>query len=148
MKNPEKIEATFKNAISNLSKFLPDGIIHIDLKFLEDSGLMYPSEQDKSKIKHDEPVFQFHIMESEDRVALFNEKFAVWIAPVSLNTQTGTLVIIGKYQDINNNNEAPKIELGFATNGMYNTSKIILKIIEHYINSIEATDKELETISL
>lgn len=149
MKNPEKIETTYYNLLENLPGSIPDGIINVDLNFLESASLINPlQESSTEQPKKDMPSFQFHIMESEEKVTLFNNKFAIWIMPTSKQAQTSTLVIIGQYNEDNNNNENPEISLAFSTTGMYNTSKFILKIIEHFIKKIISTERELQEISI
>ncbi|MCK5788326.1 MAG: hypothetical protein KAH32_04980 [Chlamydiia bacterium] len=164
MKNPEKIEATYHSVIKNLSHSIPDGIIKIDLDFLESASLISSHTNQQAQAPSSDPIapnpdsrekpaepkktLQFHIMESEEKVTLFNDNFAVWILPTTQNNQTSTIVIIGRYSDKNNNEESPNITLGFSTSGMYNTSKIILKIVEHFINDIVTTEKELSEIKI
>lgn len=153
MKNPEKIEAKYYDILENLSGCLPDGIIDIDLKFLEEANLISNKEEVEANYANnapkESPSMQFHIMESEDKVTLFNNEFTVWILPANSekNIQSKTLVVIGQYYDKENSEEVPTISLGFSTTGMYNTSKIILKIAEHFIKKITSADKSLQEIS-
>src|SRR3989337_2047266 len=92
MLNPMQIEEIYKQFIANLPTLAHDGITPIDLKFLHDQGLLQSIQEDKSD--PDDLTQYFHVIESVEKVTLFNEQFIVWIIPKMEEDQPTTYVLI------------------------------------------------------
>lgn len=157
MEHPAQLEACYKKFIQNLDSLVPDGVIKIDLAFLESEGILYPNNsvpKTQLSVSDFNSNFQFNVIESKDKVTLFNEKFVVWIVPTVSNKANATLAIIAtlpenKNTNINALHKQPmpsdlSIELAFLTEGIYNSSKIVLTLLEHLIKEIEDNKRMVE----
>ncbi len=140
MSNPITLEAAYHEFIEHLPFFLPDGVIEIDLKLLHENKILSPNKKASSKeIKH-----YFHIIETPEKITLFNDDYVVWIAPQKLGDRSLTLTLVAKLME---EKKQPELELAFSSRGVYNTSQIVLQVLEHFLEEINENDKMLESIS-
>lgn len=126
MLNPTQIEEAYKEFMGNLPQWAHDGVVYIDLKFLYDEGLLNVLQDDKSD--PDDLTQYFHVIESVEKVTLFNEQFIVWIIPKMDTEQPMTYVLIAL-----NHPEKAHLEVVFMTRGVYNTPRYVLKVLQHYL---------------
>ena len=136
MLNPVQIEEIYKEFTANLSNWAHDGVLQIDLSFLHDEGLLNTLQE-----SHDEPEDlsqYFHVIESVEKVTLFNEQFIVWIIPKMDGEQPLTYVLIAL-----NHPEKAHLEVVFATHGVYNTPRYVLKVLQHYLVDMLETEETL-----
>lgn len=140
MVNPIQLEESFSEFMKNLQKWIPDGIIQVDLKLLDELGLLH---QDQLESSDDEDQFPhyFHVIETSDKVTLFNHQFVVWIVPQVLNETPCTLTLIALM-----NSDKPCLELAFTTSGVYNTPKFVLKILRYYLSEVIDTEAIISSI--
>lgn len=136
MLNPIQIEETFKEFMGNLTEWAHDGITPIDLKFLHDQGLLSALQDDHSE--PDDLTQYFHVIESVEKVTLFNEQFIVWIIPKMEGEQPMTYVMIAL-----NHPEKIHLEVVFQTRGVYNTPRFVLKVLQHYLVDMLETEATL-----
>ena len=136
MLNPIQIEEAYKNFIANLPNLAHDGITTIDLKFLHDQGLLQAIQEDKSD--PDDLTQYFHVIESVEKVTLFNEQFIVWIIPKMDGDQPLTYVLIAL-----NHPENAHLEVVFSTRGVYNTPRYVLKVLQHFLVDMLETEETL-----
>ncbi len=136
MLNPVQIEETYKQFISNLTNCVHDGVTSIDLKFLHEQGLLSVLQDDKGD--PDDLTQYFHVIESIEKVTLFNEQFIVWIIPKMEGEQPQTYVLIAL-----NHPENAHLEVVFATNGVYNTPRYVLKVLQHFLVDMLETEETL-----
>lgn len=139
MINPVQLEESFMEFSQNIQKWAPDGIIGVDLNLLEQLGLL-----NNAKIDHpttDAITHYFHVIETIDKVTLFNEQFAVWIVPQNTEENSSTMTYIALIQA-----NRPHLEIIFATSGVYNTPKYILKILEHFLSEVIDTEAIISSI--
>jgi hypothetical protein len=135
MLNPIQIEETYKEFMGNLSNWVHDGVTQIDLKFLHDHDLLETIQNDKEE--PDDLTQYFHVIESPEKVTLFNEQFIVWIIP-KVDEQPSTFVLIAL-----NHPEKAHLEVVFATNGVYNTPRYVLKVLQHFLIDTLETEETL-----
>jgi hypothetical protein len=83
----------------------------------------------------------FHVIETPEKVTLFNEQFVVWIMPKVVQNAPITLTFIGRVTPLK-----AKLELVFSTTGFYNTPKFILKILEHFLTEVIDTEAIISSI--
>src|SRR3989304_5185386 len=76
MINPNVLEESYHEFFGNLSKWAPDGVLQVDLKLLDELGLLSNAQIEQSA--SDNLTHYFHIIETPDKVTLFNEQFAIW----------------------------------------------------------------------
>lgn len=136
MLNPIQIEEAYKDFISNLPARAHDGITQIDLKFLHDQGLLSALQDDHGD--PDDLTQYFHVIESTEKVTLFNEQFIVWIIPKMESEQPFTYVLIAL-----NHQEKAQLEIVFATYGVYNTPRYVLKVLQHFLADMLETEETL-----
>jgi hypothetical protein len=140
MINPGILEEAYREFSKNLTKWVHDEIIHVDMKLLSDLGLLNNKELEQpvsdAHLNH-----YFHIIETPDKVTLFNEQFAIWIVPDPVEEIPSTTTLIALLQA-----NKPHLEIVYTTSGVYNTPKYILKILQHYLSEVQDTEAVLSSI--
>ena len=139
MLNPTQIEDAYKEFATNLGLWMHDGITTIDLKFLHDSGLLQSLQEEQGE--PDDLTQYFHVIESVEKVTLFNDQFIVWIIPKMETEQPITYVMIALNQP-----EKAHLEIVFTTNGVYNTPRYVLKVLQHFLVDMLETEATLTSI--
>lgn len=136
MLNPIQIEEAYKEFTGNLSNWAHDGVLEIDLSFLHEEGILdtFQAEQADS----DDLTQYFHVIESVEKVTLFNEQFIVWIIPRMDGEEPMTYVLIAL-----NHQENPHLEIVFTTKGVYNTPRYVLKVLQHFLLDMLETEATL-----
>lgn len=139
MINPKVLEEAFDEFSNDIQKWVPDGIINVDLSLLHELGLLNHSEWDHS-ISDAHLTQYFHIIETQDRVTLFNDQFAIWIVPQLIDDNPTTTTYIALIQG-----PKPHLEIVYTTMGVYNAPKYILKILQHFLTEVQDTEKVLSS---
>lgn len=137
---PIHLDKAFKEFTSNLNSWMPEGIIDVSLPLLEEIGLLkhehFVEKQEVEQLPH-----YFHVIETNDKVTLFNHQFAIWIVPKLVDDQPTTLVLIALISK-----EKPHLEIVFSTKGVYNTPKFVLKLIKHYLSEVIDTEQAISSL--
>ena len=141
MMDPVKIEASYKEFMTNLSEWAHDGILKIDLHVLHDLNLLDSMKEDHDDT--DDLTQYFHVVESAEKVTLYNDQFLVWIVPKMDEQQPMTYVLIALCQQ----DHAPHLEIVFETSGIYNTPRYVLKILQHFLADVLETEQTLTSIA-
>ena len=136
MLNPMQIEETYKEFINDLPHWAHDGILSIDLQTLHEQGLLDNLYDDHGD--PDDLTQYFHVIESVEKVTLFNEQFIIWILPKTEIEQPMTYVLIAS-----NHLDAINLEIVFTTKGVYNTPRYVLKVLQHFLMDILDTEAAL-----
>lgn len=139
MINPVQLEEAFREFSENLPKWIPDGITQVNLGVLHELGLLSNAELESTS--PDQLMHLFHIIESSDKVTLFNEQFAIWIVPLTEQEKASTMTYISLITPTK-----PHLELVFSTTGVYNTPRYILRILQHYLNEVLDTEAVISSI--
>ncbi len=139
MINPKKLEEAFLEFSTDLQKWVPEGIVSVDLKLLHDLDLLNHSEWENS-VNESSLTQYFHIIETADKVTLFNDQFAVWIVPQLIDDISLTTTYIALAQG-----EKPHLEIVYTTKGVYNAPKYILKVLQHFLIEVQDTEKALSS---
>jgi len=137
--NPNQLEEAYQEFSRDLTKWVPDGILNVDLSLLHELGLL-----NTGVLEHgtsDELTHLFHVMETPDKVTLFNQQFAIWIVPQLINDTPSTLTYISLLAQ-----NKPNLEIVFATSGVYNSPKYILKILQHFLEEVIDTEATLSAM--
>ena len=130
---PSELEETFKDFTANFKKWAPDGVIEVGLESLCEMGLL--NEKDFDEEEPDEVTQFFHVIETPDKITLYNDKFAIWIVPQMINEISTTHTYISQ-----STKNKPQLELVYSTSGVYNTPKFILKVLQHFLLEVIDTD--------
>lgn len=137
MFDPKLLEEHYKRITSNLEKYLPEGMIELNIEMLHHLKLLDYSN------KHEELLTRFfHVIESPEKITLVNDDFIVWIIP-DHQTHPKTVVLIALNQP-----NIPKLELGFITRDVYNTSKLVLIVLEKFLHDIQENEESLRPYTL
>lgn len=139
MMNPAQLEEIFSQYISNLGQWAHDGVISVDLNLLQDFGLLEDLQNDNDD--PDDLTQYFHVIESVEKVTLFNEQFAIWIVPRLEDEIPTTYVLIALIAG-----SKPQLEIVFSTTGVYNTPKYVLKVLQHFLIDTLETEATLTAI--
>ena len=134
MKHPH--EELYKKYVLHLSEYLPDGMINIDLPLLQKMQLLDCEETPHSS--HHAMTHYFQVIETDEKITLLNEQFIVWIVPSQTEPKSCTRVFIALQQS-----SGPHLELAFCVSGVYNTSRLLLRILEKYLEEIYENEELL-----
>ena len=139
MMNPIQLEEAYKDFTENFQKWAPDGFINVNLQLLQDLGLLSTEEEsaDSESIAQ-----QFHVIETNDKVTLFNQQFAIWIVPQVDTELPSTLILISLIQNLK-----PHLEIVYTTSGVYNTPQYILRVLQHFLTEVLDTEAIISSIN-
>lgn len=127
-----QIEECYQKYIKNINSLLPEGIIEVDLKLLQKHNLLNYHKKDKQ----DRALTRyFHVIETNEKITLVNDQFVVWIIPEKVNYVPITYTLIA----INKENE-PHLEMAFSASGCYNSSRLVLRLLEVFLLEIQETE--------
>lgn len=139
MENPQEIEVVFQKYMSNLKEYAPDGIIDVDLQLMQELDLLHSDESFESE--HAELSHSFYVVESHEKLTLFNDRFVVWIVPQIVDDVATTYTLIALNEDQKN-----RLEMVFATTGVYNHSSLVLRILEKFLDQIDENEEEIHKL--
>jgi hypothetical protein len=127
-----ELDSSYEQFIRRLPELIPDGVTMVDLKLLQKLGLLHEEiEQDASSSL----TRFFHVVESKDKITLFNDQFVIWIVPEKINQEPTTLVLIAL-----DGQSKPKLEMAFSISGIYNTSRLVLRVLEKFLSEIQENE--------
>ena len=99
------LDVLYKQYMKDISKWLPDGIIEVNLDLLSKYHLLHFHDvgiNDSSLTRY------FHVIESDDKLVLVNSEFVIWIVPENSPEESATFTLIA----LNKNGEIkPEIAL-------------------------------------
>lgn len=131
------IENSYKLYAKNLSKWLPEGVIDVDLSLLQKLDLLHYHDPLK---KNPRLTRYFHVIESNDKITLINDLFVVWIVPDKAGPTPMTYTLIAL------NPSQPHLELAYSTTGVYNSSRLVLRILEKFLEEIQENEDLMATL--
>lgn len=132
------VEEYYKKISANLNAWLPEGVIEVDLVFLQSLGLLKYHSLDKKDFSL---TRYFQLLESTEKITLINDQFIVWIVPEKIHERAMTYVLIAL-----NHPQNPHLETAFTTTGIYNSSRLVLRILEKILFEIQETEDAIKTI--
>lgn len=133
-----ELDFSYEHFMRHLSEFIPDGIIQVDLKLLQKLGLLHeelPVESQGALTRF------FHVVESKDKITLFNDQFVIWIVPEKINNEPQTLVLVAIEKEAK-----PHLEMAFSMSGIYNTSRLVLRVLEKFLAEIQENEELLSNL--
>lgn len=138
--NPIQLDQAYNEFISNLASWIPEGIIEVDMPLLEETGLLTHEAFEEDKNQEQLPHY-FHVIETPDKVTLFNHQFVIWIVPKIVDDNPTTVVMIALISD-----KQPHLEIVFSTQGVYNTTKFVLRLLKYYLSEVIDTEEAISSI--
>jgi hypothetical protein len=128
----EQLDAFFQKLSTQTGELFPDGIVDINIKVLHDLHLL---SEDPPTIHEAPPSSLLQAIESEGKITLYNEKFALWIVPQANTFPPTTITFIAR-----KSGETITPEVAFRTQGIHNRSKTILRVIDRFLTEIQETE--------
>ncbi|MCH9704347.1 MAG: hypothetical protein K0U13_06125 [Chlamydiae bacterium] len=125
--------------MGNLKEFAPDGIVNVDLQLMQELDLLHSEEIPEEEDAH--LSHSFYVVESHEKLTLFNDHFVVWIVPQLVDDIATTYTLIAL-----NEEEKNRLEMVFATSGVYNHSSLVLRILEKFLDQIDENEKEIHNL--
>jgi hypothetical protein len=133
--NPQDLEESYQQYMEDLSHYVPDGIYDVDLTLLYELDLLNAHEE---TMEEGDLSYSFYVVESAEKLTLYNQTFVVWIVPQMVNQTPTTFTLIALNVD-----EKPHLEMVFTTSGVYNHSNLVLRILEKFLKQIEENETEI-----
>lgn len=133
MHNIKTLEKYYNKYLKNLSNLTSDSFILINLKQLHDLELL---EFHQIKSMDFGLTRYFQVVETPDKITLVNDEFIIWIVPENIENQSITYSIVAL-----NTGKEPKFELAFLLSGVYNTSHLVLSVLERYLLEIQENEE-------
>lgn len=135
MDNLTEIDEAFKRFLSNLDEYLPEGLVQVDINLLKELELLsFYKEKDLSFTRY------FQVVETDEKITLINEQFIVWIVSEKIDMVSSTYVFIAL------NKPEPHLEIAFSVAGVYNTSRLVLRLLEKYLEEIDDVEESLSQL--
>lgn len=132
------LEASFQEYSRNLPQWIPDGIVDVDIALLQRFDLL-GEEIGEDPLPSLTKCFQ--VIESPTKITLVNDEFVVWIVPEVIANEPTTYTFVAL-----NNPVFPTLELVYCTTGVYNTSRMVLRVLEKYLLEIRETEAYIQQI--
>ncbi|TXI36437.1 MAG: hypothetical protein E6Q59_09410 [Nitrosomonas sp.] len=139
MNNIERLEVCYKKFVKDLAKCLPDGMIDIDITLLQEYKLL--NFEEELGQGEDDLTRYFHVIETDEKITLVNDQFAIWIVPENSNDVSKTFTFIAL-----NNGKEPKLETAFYVTGVYNTSRLVLRVLEKLLKEIMENEEAMNQL--
>jgi len=140
MDDISQLEECYKKYSKNLSYWLPEGLIDVNLELLLQFGLL--NEEEDSYLHDPALTRYFHVVESNEKITLVNDQFIIWITPERIHEVSVTYVLIAL-----NKGDHPELELGITTSGVYNTSRLVLRVLEKFLIEIQENEEYLSRLN-
>lgn len=135
MRNIQALEKCFKKYLRNLGKWAPENLLPVDLALLNDLDLLHYHSKSKPNSTF---TRYFNIVETPEKITLVNEDYVVWIVPEKIEDKPITFALIAL-----NKGKEPKLEMGFLVHGIYNTSHLVLNVLEKFLIEIQENEEVL-----
>ncbi len=139
MLDEEVLEHYFHDFSQNIHTWLPEGLIEVDLDLLHKHNLL--DFKDIPQSPNGLTRF-FHLVETEEKLTLFNDEYIIWIVPDIEEDYTSTYTLIALNQD-----DTPHLEIGFKTTGVYNSSHLVLSLLDIFLAEIQENEDTLNSFT-
>jgi hypothetical protein len=133
----EQIENQYHLFWGDLAFWFPDGLMNIDLNVLSNLDLLNHFHLGESSLP-----YTFSILETVEKITLFNEKFVIWIVPYRSDLSPVTYVLVTRFSG-----QLLHPEVVFSAAGVYNSSRLVLRILEKLLHEVEETEMELKKLN-
>lgn len=138
MHNLALLEESYKKFMKEVANWPPESIIDVNLELLHEFDLLHFH----GKPAHDPALTRyFQVVESSEKITLVNDDFVVWIVPEKTEDTALTYTIVSI-----NDHDHPHLELVFVTSGVYNTSRLVLRVLEKFLHEIQENEDTLKKI--
>lgn len=132
MVNFTVLDKCLKAYMKEIKTWSPDRLIEVNLSTLQSLDMLTKFQEPVSET---ELTRYFQIAESSDKITLVNEEFVIWIVPDLADNTPVTYVFIAL-----NRGKKPSLEVTFTASGVYNSSKLVMRILERMLNEIQENE--------
>lgn len=129
----DRLDQCFEHYLHEVKTWSPDRMIEIDLEALQRLDLLSGFHEPFGSTG--ELTQYFQVSESPEKITLMNEQFVIWIVPEVTPTTTVTYVFIAL-----NTIKKPRLEVSFSASGVYNSSKLVMRVLEKMLSEIEENE--------
>lgn len=138
MQDLSLLDHYYKKFAKDLYSLIPDGIYFINLELLHHFDLLHF----QPNAKHKDSVLSqhFQVIESPEKITLLNDEFVVWIMPEKILNTSVTYILIALNPP---GEQEPQLEAALIASGVYNSSKLVLKVLEKLLFEIQETERTL-----
>lgn len=137
MHNITIIEKCFKKYLKQITQWPTENLLSVNLNLLNELDLLnYSENESDSMLKR-----YFQVVETPEKITLINEEFIIWIVPEKSQGKPITYTMIAL-----NSETDPKLEMVFVVAGVYNTSQMVLKVLEKFLFEIQETEELLRKL--
>ncbi len=135
MYNLATLDGYYKKYVKSLNYWIPEGFFPVNLALLHRFDLLHfhRSGYCSPTLNND-----FQVIESPEKITLINNDFVIWIVSEQVNKAPVTYALIA----VNKLNQL-KLEVAFTASGIYNNSRLILRLLEKFLIDIQETDSWL-----
>lgn len=138
MQNIDLVEEFYQKSIKDVELMIPEGIYFVNLELLHHFDLLH--FQPTGEYRDPLMAGYFQVIESQEKITLINNEFIVWIIPNKVDQAASfTYILIA----LNKEDQDPQLEAAIISSGIYNTSKLVLKILEKFLIEIQETEKTI-----
>ena len=139
MHNLQVYEECFQKYLKTMPIWAPDTLIHVDLELLQHHDLL---DFGKKPSVDAGLTRYFQVFETFDKITLINDEFVIWIVPEQGEEASMTYVMVA----LNSPSEGAHLETAFVTSGIYNTSHLVLRILEKFLQEIQENEELLRRL--
>lgn len=140
MQDISLLDKYYSEFAKNTNHLIPDGIYYINLELLHHFDLLH--FQPNAELSDSVFTQHFHVIESAEKITLFNDQFIIWIKPEKIFGAACTYIFIA----LNHENQKPQLEATIIASGVYNTSKLVLNVLEKFLAEIQENERMLEKL--
>jgi hypothetical protein len=133
----EELDVAYEQFTKNLPELIPDGVVPVNLELLQSLGIL---NDDTSSPASTLTRF-FHVVESPDKITLYNDQFVIWVIPDTIDGEPTTLALVAIHSG-----PTLHLELAFSTQGVYNTSRLVLRVLERLLADIQENEDTLTNL--
>ena len=132
------LENYYNKYVEDLTRWIPEGVTHVNLTLMHNLGLL---KFDAILAQKDEEAFKgyFRVYEDPDKITLINDQFVIWITPQKVEEIPTTYTFIALNQP-----ENPRLEVVLQSSGVYNSSRLVLMVLEKYLLEIQENENVLK----
>lgn len=139
MNDPALLENIYKGYVTELESWPTDATVVVDIQLLLDLNLI---DMEGRPVEDVNFKRSFCFIESDDKITLINEKFVIWIVPRNIDEFAATFTLVAR-----NSDNAPTLELLVITEGIFNTSQLVLKVLDRLLDQIDENEELLQAFS-
>lgn len=127
------LETYYKKFMNNIANWSSERVVNVDMKLLNDMDIMI----DHHEIEDELPFTRnFQLVETDEKITLINDQFIIWIVPEKNQGIVATHILIAL-----NSPPTPRPEMIIIIQGNFNTSKLVLRVLEKYLMEIQENEE-------